>query len=66
MLGQQLPKVHAVRCGDWLAQPLSAEQVEYAALDAAVGQRVLAALHSRWGDRGGVREWCGEYVTENN
>ena len=44
VLSRELPKVHSIRCGDWLAQPLSAEQVNYAALDAEAGRQLLVAL----------------------
>ena len=37
MLGCDLRKSKHLRCGDWRAEPLSAEQVEYAALDAIAG-----------------------------
>ena len=44
VLARELPKVHSIRCGDWLAQPLSAEQVKYAALDAEAGRQLLEKL----------------------
>jgi hypothetical protein len=48
--------VHEIRCGDWLAEPLSAEQVTYAALDAEAGRRLLEAVccdkHAAAGERG--------------
>lgn len=44
VLSRELPKVHSIRCGDWLAQPLSAEQVTYAALDAEAGRQLLVTL----------------------
>eukprot|EP01050_Picozoa_sp_SAG11_P005972 SAG11_NODE_445_length_9408_cov_3.801590_4_plen_276_part_00 len=44
MIGCGLRKSKHLRCGDWRADPLSAEQIEYAALDAIAGQRILAAL----------------------
>ena len=59
MLGRDLQKTHSLRCGDWRAEPLSPEQVEYAALDAVAGQQILAALFGK-GDSGaeGVVDWC--------
>ncbi len=50
VLARELPKVHSIRCGDWLAQPLSAEQVEYAALDAEAGRQLLEMLCGRRGE----------------
>jgi ribonuclease D len=44
LLACELPKPKHLRCGDWRAQPLSAEQLEYGALDAVAGQRCYAAL----------------------
>ena len=40
----ELPKVHEIRCGDWLAEPLSADQITYAALDAEAGRQLLRAV----------------------
>jgi hypothetical protein len=44
VLGRELPKVHSIRCGDWLARPLSEEQVKYAALDAEAGRQLLEVM----------------------
>lgn len=44
VLARELPKVHGIRCGDWLARPLSDEQIKYAALDAEAGRQLLDAL----------------------
>jgi hypothetical protein len=49
VLARELPKVHSIRCGDWMAQPLSAEQIKYAALDAEAGRQLLEILCGRPG-----------------
>ena len=52
MLKSNLRKTKALRCGDWRASVLSAEQIEYAALDAVVGQKILAAVWEEGRGRG--------------
>lgn len=42
----QLPKSNAIRCSDWEAGALTAEQVRYAALDAYASLRVYRALQA--------------------
>ena len=44
-LTRDLRKSKHLRCGDWRAEPLSEQQIEYGALDAIAGQRILAALY---------------------
>eukprot|EP00964_Phaeocystis_antarctica_P145632 scaffold111741_cov67-Phaeocystis_antarctica.AAC.7 len=44
---QPVHKRLQVRCSDWEAATLSAEQVRYAAEDARVGFELLLALHAR-------------------
>ena len=46
-----LPKPPATRCGNWEQYPLSAQQREYAALDAYAGFRVFCALSARSDER---------------
>ena len=59
LLGRDLRKTHSIRCGDWRVEPLSSEQIEYAALDAVAGQQILAALFREGdGGAGGVVELC--------
>jgi ribonuclease D len=50
VLGAQLPKPQATRCGNWEVRPLAPEQQQYAALDAWAGLAVhwgLAGLPPR-------------------
>ena len=64
ILARELPKVHSIRCGDWLAQPLSAEQVKYAALDAEAGRQLLEILSGRGGlesDPELLRQRCAQF-----
>ena len=44
MLKRNLRKTKSLRCGDWRAPVLSPEQIEYAALDAVAGHKILAAI----------------------
>eukprot|EP01043_Picozoa_sp_COSAG02_P036098 COSAG02_NODE_2625_length_8397_cov_2.746806_5_plen_490_part_00 len=44
MLQSDLRKTKSLRCGDWRAPILSVEQIEYAALDAVAGQKILGAV----------------------
>ena len=46
VLHLHLPKPHSIRCGDWEASRLSAEQEAYAASDASVAVSILTALHA--------------------
>ncbi|KAL3863647.1 hypothetical protein ACJMK2_005395 [Sinanodonta woodiana] len=44
VLGLSLPKEHEVRCGNWEAEHLSPEQVEYAANDAIIAVDIFMQL----------------------
>ena len=47
LLGVTMNKDPAVRCGDWTANPLSTEQLSYAADDAIYSRDVLMAMFER-------------------
>ena len=70
MLKRNLRKTKALRCGDWRAPVLSAEQIEYAALDAVAGQQILAAVwehgcrHVTGAETRGVVEFCNSLLSK--
>ena len=66
VLGHDLRKPKALRCGDWRAEPLSEPQVQYAALDAVAGrQAMLALLQGRGkGATAGAVEQCRDAGAE--
>lgn len=70
MLERDLRKTKSLRCGDWRAPVLSAEQIEYAALDAVAGQQILAAVWEHGRRRGtsaqtqGVVEFCNSLLIQ--
>ena len=71
ILSKDLPKVYEIRCGDWLAQPLSDAAIEYAALDAEAGRLLLVSLHEESvrqaggeGGAGGLLGWARAHARD--